>query len=139
MLFGYCALSGPALASDTALLGEIRRNLAVYAGQATQHPVRALYVAEAESLTLGVGDRIRDTLAIPVHRFDPLAGLEPPPGATAGSFTGAAGMFHLYGRSRVLPVNFVKPREPKPPRDPNRRVYALAANPARWLKSTIFW
>src|SRR5439155_15118662 len=71
-------LAGPALASDTALLGEIKRNLAVYAGQAPQHPVRALYVAEATGPTLGVGDRLRDTLAIPVFRFDPLAGLQPP-------------------------------------------------------------
>jgi len=57
------------------LLGEIKRNLAVYAGQAPQHPVRALYVAEATGPTLGVGDRLRDTLAIPVYRFDPLAAI----------------------------------------------------------------
>jgi hypothetical protein len=121
------ALSGPALASDTALLGEIRRNLAVYAGQASQHPVRALYVAEDSGPALGVGDRLRDTLAIPVHRFDPLGGLGPPAGAAPGSFAGAAGLLHLQGRGRGLPVNFVKPREPKPPRDPNRRLYTLAA------------
>jgi hypothetical protein len=120
-------LAGPALASDTALLGEIKRNLAVYAGQAPQHPVRALYVAEATG-TLGVGDRLRDTLAIPVFRFDPLAGLEAPAGAAPGSFAGAAGLLHLRGRGRELPINFVKPREPKPPRDPNRRVLVLAAS-----------
>ena len=122
------ALSGPALASDTALLGEIRRNLAVYAGQASQHPVRALYVAEAEGPALGVGDRLRDTLAIPVSRFDPLGGLEPPEGAAAGSFAGAAGLLQLQVRGGAAPINFVKPREPKPPRDPNRRLYALAAS-----------
>src|SRR5262249_58868462 len=71
-------------------------------------------------------DRLRDTLAIPVFRFDPLVGLEPPEGVASGSFAGAAGLLHLQGRSRELPVNFVHPREPKPPRDPNRRVYALA-------------
>jgi hypothetical protein len=121
-------LAGPALASDAALLGEIKRNLAVYAGQAPQHPVRALYVAEAGG-TLGVGDRLRDTLAIPVFRFDPLAGVEPPAGAAAGAFAGAAGLLHLQGRGRELPINFVKPREPKPPADPNRRrlVWAAAA------------
>src|SRR5205807_561704 len=79
-------LAGPALASDAALLGEIRRNLAVYAGQAPQHPVRALYVAEGEAAPGSVADRLRETLAIPVFRFDPLAGLEPPAGSTAGSF-----------------------------------------------------
>ncbi len=121
------ALSGPALASDAALLGEIRRNLAVYAGQSPQHPVRALYVAEAGD-TLGVGDRLRDTLAIPVYRFDPLSGAPAPEGSAPGSFAGAAGLLFMQGRGRALPVNFVKPREPKPPRDPNRRVLVLAAS-----------
>jgi hypothetical protein len=122
-------VAGPALSSDAALLGEIRRNLAVYAGQAPQHPIRALYVAEADTQTLGVADRLRDTLAIPVFRFDPLAGEQPPAGATVGSFAGVAGLLHLYGKGKGLPINFVKPREPKPPADPNRRllVYAGAA------------
>jgi hypothetical protein len=119
-------LAGPALASDPALLGEIRRNLAVYAGQAPQHPVRALYVAEGNGSTVGVGDRLRDTLAIPVFRFDPLGGAEPPSGAKAGSFAGVAGLLHLYGRGKELPINFVRPREPKPPADPNRRLFAWA-------------
>jgi uncharacterized membrane protein YgcG len=122
------ALSGQALASDAALTGEIRRNLAVYAGQAGQYPVQALYIAESEGLSIGVGDRIRDKLTVPVHRFDPLAGLEPPAGSSVGSFAGAAGLLHLYSRSRELPINFVKPREPKPPADPNRRMYVLAAS-----------
>ncbi|HEY1377426.1 MAG TPA: pilus assembly protein PilM, partial [Gemmataceae bacterium] len=125
-------VSGPALASDAALLGEIRRNLAVYAGQAPQHPVRALYVAEASILppvSHGglISDRLRDTLAIPVFRFDPLAGVEAPAGAAAGSFAGAAGLIHLSGRGGRLPINFVRPREPKPPVDPNRRLLTWAA------------
>jgi hypothetical protein len=120
-------LAGPALASDAALLGEIRRNLAVYAGQAPQHPVRALYIAEAAGPSLGVGDRLRDTLAIPVLRFDPLAGLAPPAGTTVGSFAGIAGLAHLAGKGKGLPINFVHPREPKPPSDPNRRKLAWAA------------
>jgi Tfp pilus assembly PilM family ATPase len=119
-------LAGPALASDAALLGEIRRNLAVYAGQSPQHPVRALYVAEGNGQSLGVGDRLRDTLAIPVFRFDPLAGEQAPAGATAGSFAGVAGLLHLYGRGKGLPINFIKPREPKPPADPNRRLLTWA-------------
>jgi hypothetical protein len=120
------SVAGQALASDSALLGEIRRNLAVYAGQAAQHPVRALYVAEGDGASLGVGDRLRDTLAIPVFRFDPLAGGHPPAGSAAGSFAGAAGLLHLYGKTKTLPINFVRPREPKPPVDPNRRVMAWA-------------
>jgi hypothetical protein len=113
------------LAADAALVAEVRRNLAVYAGQAPHHPVRALYVAESSS-GLGVADRLRDTLAIPVYRFDPLVGLTAPTGSTAGAFAGIAGTFQPLSRGRELPVNFVKPREPKPPRDPNRRLFALA-------------
>ncbi len=120
-------LAGPALTSDAALLGEIRRNLAVYAGQAPQHPVRALYVAEGNGRALGVNDRLRDTLAIPVFRFDPLAGAAPPDGATAGSFAGAAGLIHLASGRAALPINFVRPREPKPPPDPNKRLLTWAA------------
>ena len=120
-------LAGTALASDAALLGEIRRNLAVYAGQAPQHPIRALYVAEGDSGTLGIGDRLRDTLAIPVLRFDPLGGEQAPAGATAGSFAGIAGLLQLKGRGKGLPINFVKPREPKPPADPNRRLWTRVA------------
>jgi len=33
---------------------------------------------------------------------------------------------HLYGRGKGLPINFVHPREPKPPADPNRRLMAWA-------------
>lgn len=120
-------VAGPALASDAALLGEVRRNLAVYAGQASQYPVRALYVAEAGG-TLGVADRLRDTLAVPVYRFDPLAGLPSPSTELApGAFAGAAGLLHLQSRGRALPVNFVSPREPSAAADPNKRTKIIAA------------
>lgn len=120
------SLSGPSIASDAALLGEVRRNLAVYSGQNAQHPIQALYIAEPSNLTLGVGDRLRDSLPIAIHRFDPLAGIDPPQGSTAGSFAGMAGLLHLFGRSR-MPINFIAPREPKPPVDPNRRILTWAA------------
>src|SRR5207248_2527280 len=124
------AIAGPALASDNALLGEVRRNLAVYAGQAPAAPVRALYVAEGSGPALGVRDRLRDTLAIPVHSFDPLAGLAEVPSAPRGAFAGLVGLILLQGRGRELPINFVKPREPKPPVDPNRRTVLVGAGVA---------
>jgi hypothetical protein len=49
-----------------------------------------------------------------------------PPEARPGAFAGAAGLLHLRVRGRELPINFVRPREPRPPRDPNRRVLILA-------------
>src|SRR4029077_9416032 len=45
-----------------------------------------------------------------------------PPGALAG----LAGLFALKG-SRELTVNFVRPREPKAPTDPNKRTLVLCA------------
>jgi hypothetical protein len=96
-----------------------------------------LYVAEASGQA-GVADRVRDTLAIPVYGFDPLSGQMPPEGAPAGAFTGAAGLFQLVGRGRELPVNFVKPREPKPPSDPNKRTLAWAAGIAAALLLGLF-
>lgn len=120
-------LSAAARTTDAALVGEIRRNLAVYAGQAGQQPVRALYVAEATGPTMGVADRLRDTLAVPVYAFDPLSGLADVPPGPRGGFVGPAGLLHLRARSAELPINFVQPREPKPPRDPNRRALTWAA------------
>lgn len=127
-------LSGPALNADAALVGEIRRNLAVYAGQAGQQPVRALYVAEAAGPMLGIADRLRDTLAVPVYAFDPLAGLAgAAPDGPAGRFAGAAGLIYLKARTAELPIDFVHPREPKPPRDPNKRALGWAAAAAALL------
>lgn len=131
------AVAGAALKSDAALLGDVRRNLAVYAGQSPQHPVRALYVAEGGE-QLGVGDRLRDTLAIPVHGYDPLAGQTPPTGVPAGSFAAVAGLFEFVGRGRELPINFVKPREPKAPSDPNKRTLAWAAGIAAAVLLGLF-
>jgi hypothetical protein len=131
------AVAGPALASDAALLAEVRRNLAVYAGQSSLHPVRALYVAENPG-GLGVADRLRDTLAIPVYRYDPLAGQIPPSGVPSGAFAGAAGLFQFVGRGRELPINFVKPREPRAPADPNKRMLAWVGGIAAALMLLLF-
>jgi Tfp pilus assembly PilM family ATPase len=126
-------LSAAARTTDAALMGEIRRNLAVYAGQAGQQPVRALYVAEATGPTMGVADRLRDTLAVPVYAFDPLSGLADVPPGPRGGFVGPAGLMHLKARAAQLPINFVQPREPKPPRDPNKRALTWAAGIAAAL------
>lgn len=120
------AVAPAALGADAALLSEMRRNLAVYAGQSSPAPVQALYVAESSG-GLGVADRLRDSLAIPVYAFDPLGGLPAPDGSRAGAFAGAAGLFQLRGIGRELPIDFVHPREPKPPRDPNKRALGWAA------------
>jgi Tfp pilus assembly PilM family ATPase len=118
------------LALGDGLAGEIRRNLAIYDGQASAHPVKALYVAglgEHASLR----EALTDTLDIPVHALDPFGGVERPelPAQKRGAFIGAVGLLHLLGDKKGLPVNFAQPKQPRPPKDPNRKkiVYAAAA------------
>jgi hypothetical protein len=112
------------------LAGEIRRNLAIYNGQASSQPVKALYVAglgEHASLR----ERLSDTLDIPVHAIDPFGGVERPelPAQKRGAFIGAVGVLQLQGDKKGLPVNFAQPKQARPPVDPNRKkiVYAGAA------------
>jgi Tfp pilus assembly PilM family ATPase len=112
------------------LAGEIRRNLAVYAGQAPHMPIRAVYVAGG-SEQASLRERLRDMLDVPVHAFDPFSGSERSdlPHTGRGGFAGAIGL--LY--SDELPINFTKPREPKPVKDPNQRRLVLAAGLAASL------
>src|SRR5205814_2023627 len=116
-----------ALATDAALLGEVRRNLAVYAGQNPGQPIAALYVAEAPGLT-DLAGRLRDALSLPVYGFDPLTGAADAPPGPRGAFAGAVGLLHLWAAGKgELPINFEKPREPKPPPDPSRKPLLAAA------------
>lgn len=93
-----------ATATEAGLLAEVRRNLAVYSAQAGPNPVKSVFVFEGTSLP-GITARLASTLAVPVH---PLA---------EGAVHGLA---RLAGTAE-LPINFAKPREPKPPVDPSRR------------------
>jgi hypothetical protein len=114
------SLSGPALNSETALLGELKRNLAVYSGQNPQSPVQTVYMPEADGPG-GWSGRIRSGMTIPVQSFDPLAGVlhEATPESRA-NFAALSGLFDLQSREQ-LPINFLKPREPKKQADPNKR------------------
>ena len=104
------ALTATALTSEPMLLGELRRNLAVYNGQNPQQPVEALYVVEAAGPG-GWSGRVAAGLTFPVQAFDPLAGVEhrTPPEAR-GHFAGLAGLLQLKTRSAPLPIDFVTPR-----------------------------
>lgn len=118
-------LAAPALASDQALLGEVRRNLAVYSGQSPAAPVKALYIAEGGTLP-GLAERFRTTLAIPVIAVEPLAGMGKSSEAAPGQLAAAVGMGRLLAAD-AIPINFVKPREPKAAADPSRRPILLGA------------
>lgn len=117
------------LTAGPALVGEVRRNLAVHAGQNPAFPIRAIYVAGgAENAALR--EKLRSTLEVPVHLLDPFAGSERP-GLPAperrGGFAPLVGLLQLRAQSRTLPVNLVEPKQPRPPEDPNKRKALLAA------------
>lgn len=124
VLRGQTPLLSRTMAVGPGLAGEVRRNLTVYAGQAGRPPVRAVYVAGAGA---ELRQRLNDVLEVPLHEFDPFAGtvgLDVPAGGRGG-FAGAAGLLFARAEPR-LPINFVQPRQPKPPANPNNRRIAFA-------------
>jgi Tfp pilus assembly PilM family ATPase len=107
------------------LVGEIRRNLALYAGQphatSADDRVQTLYVAGNGEHNV-LREQLQALLAIPVHPLDPFAQVERLElAANRGGFTGAVGLLHIQAGSRGLPIDFASPKEPRPVTDPNRR------------------
>jgi hypothetical protein len=146
ILRGETVLLARSVPAGAALAAEIRRNLAVHAGQVPQHPVKAVYVTGKDSgeLQLRLGGMIEE----PVYGFDPLAdftgpdlpdeetsralaGITPAPGpgklprGNRGTFAGPVGLLHLRAGDETH-VNFVSPRQPKLPSNPNYRLARLA-------------
>lgn len=128
------SLTSPALNGDTALLGEIRRNLAVYAGQGASQPVRAVYIAGGAE-TAALRGRLQDALTVPVHGLDPFAGDERSelPTGNRSAFVGVVGLLYAQARNGELPINFVQPKQPRPERDPNQKRNYIAAGVAGLL------
>jgi len=121
---GDTVLQARSLVVGPGLAGEVRRNLAVHNGQSPQNPVRALYLALAGEQA-ALREKLVETLSIPVHLFDPFAGAEGSelPTSGRGTFAGAVGLLHLMAERHELPINFAQPKQPRPPRDPNQRLY----------------
>jgi Tfp pilus assembly PilM family ATPase len=116
-------IAGPALTNDTALRGELKRSLAVFAGQAGT-PVQGLCLAEAHGGDAAQQQRLSDFLNVPVRTFDPLAGLDSKPAGPRGHFAGLAGALNCVDQ---LAVNLISPRAPKPQADPRKRQLLLVA------------
>lgn len=118
------SLNAAALSSEAALLGQLKTNLAVYSGQNPTAPVQAVFMPEAEGAGSWSG-RIRAGMAIPVQAFDPLAGvMNDASPESRGSFAALTGVIELRAKEK-LPVNLLKPREPKKEVDPNKRFLML--------------
>jgi Tfp pilus assembly PilM family ATPase len=123
-------ITAPSLTSETELLTGVRRNLAMYAGANPGHPVQAVYVAEHEGRAV---NRLKSALGIPVHAYDPLAGLtSTAPESNHGRFVGAVGLLAANALGE-LPINFVVPRQPKEQRDPKYKQIFLGAGVAALL------
>jgi Tfp pilus assembly PilM family ATPase len=125
---GEAMLFARSLAAGATLAAEVRRNLAVYAGQAPRHPVRAVYVAGSAAY-VPVRERVQEPLGVPVYPLDPFGGAEQPeiPPDARGAFAGAVGLLEAGTRRTALPIDFVSPKEPRPPKSPHRLRIAAAA------------
>jgi hypothetical protein len=111
------------------LAAEVRRSLAVYAGQNAAEPVRAIYVSGGTD-NAGLRERLHNLTELPVHLLDPFAGGEQPdavPPDKRGGFVGLVGLLHLRGDRAGLPVNLAEPKQPRPPEDPNKRKFLMGA------------
>jgi Tfp pilus assembly PilM family ATPase len=114
-------------APGNTLPGEIRRNLAVHAGQSPQHPVEAVYVAGTND-QIELRDRLQEMLGLPVHSLDPFARTTQPevPATGRGAFAGPVGL--LYAQAvGSLPINFVNIKQPVAARDPAKRRLLVGA------------
>jgi hypothetical protein len=113
------AISQASALDDKALVAELKRNLAVYAGQFPADPLAGLAVAAGGDLA----DRLADALTVPVRPLDPLAGSAAADGVTAGlhgRFAGPVGLLAAKAAADALPINFAAPRQPRADANPNR-------------------
>jgi len=109
-------VNAAAVSSETALVGELKRSLAMYATQYPGDGVQAVYLTEGSVAGRSWSGRLQTALPIPVYPFDPTAGAaaaDDLPEAVRGRSVGAVGLLAAKGESDKLPINFVTPRAPK--------------------------
>jgi Tfp pilus assembly PilM family ATPase len=130
----YCVMRGEnmlfarALPVGDELAVEVQRNVRVFAGQSQRLPIQALYVGGGVEHA-ELRRTLQDLADVPVHSFDPLQGArrEDVSERGHGSFAGAAGLLYAQSQRRGLGINFVEPRQPRAPLNPNRRAITIGA------------
>jgi Tfp pilus assembly PilM family ATPase len=116
-------ISGMSLASETALVGEVKRSLAAFASQNGQAKIESLTLCEGDVPGGGWAGRLQAALPIPVYPYDPLGEAGPQehvPARLRGRFFGAVGLLAAKAESLNFGVNFVAPRAPKSEPNKNR-------------------
>ncbi|MCZ2340972.1 MAG: hypothetical protein LC104_04150 [Bacteroidales bacterium] len=120
------SIAAPVVASEKALIAEIKRNLAVFAVQHPRSPVSALLLTAGWDR--GYSDALAEALSVPVFDYDPLTSGETGlPSTLHGALAGPLGLLAARADSATLPINFVEPRQPKPEKDPFQRQLLFAA------------
>ena len=117
---------------ETAMLGEIKRNLAVFAGQGTSWPCRPFTSRKATCPAAGpAGCRCRSTFRSSPSIRSRAAETDIEP-AHRGSFAGLVGLVALRTLGRIA-RQLPQPREPKRAADPNKRLLVLVGAIAAML------
>jgi Tfp pilus assembly PilM family ATPase len=138
VLHGEMVLFARALSPGAGLVGEVRRNLAVYSSQWPQYPLTALCVTgDAEQPALR--EQLQGMVSVPLHSLDPFAAAErgAVPAGGLGGFTAATGLLYREASRKPLSINFVRPKEPRPASDPNKRRLTVIAGVAAALLLAI--
>jgi hypothetical protein len=135
------SVSRAGLTSESALVGEIRRNLIIVGGLIPSG-VTAVYVAEADAPGGGWAGRLHAALDVPVRSFDPLAGTPAAanvPPEFRGRLAASTGALRMLAGADRLPIDFVTPRQPKAEPNKNRQRYLLLALAAILLLAAGFF
>jgi len=149
LIFARALAAGPGMAAD------IRRNLAVHAAQSANGPVEALYLT-GHDLLPNLRQELAERTGLPVLLFDPLqcgggtvgrpaTTRELPPQEAAaipaerrGQFAGVMGLLAVIASGQRLPINLLKPKQPRPATNPNRRRLLIGAAALIAVLASIF-
>ncbi len=105
------------------LAAEVKRNLALYAGQSrgsAADRIQALYLAGGDEHA-ALREQLQQTVPVPVHPLDPFA-REAQVQVTGdrGGFTGCVGLVAEWAAARKASINLLQPKEPVKTADPER-------------------